>query len=138
LSSLLFSIQTYTIGHPLGLSKKYDDGGRIWAIDGGTTGRGIKIFSTSDTFSGSPGSPIFDADGRIIAMHTSGNGDFFRTRNQNCYQFVNCTTGITMDDDDCHEGELGTSICYLSPWSMLYSRSLALALSLSLSFYLLA
>jgi hypothetical protein len=137
---LLFSIQTYTIGHPLGLSKKYDDGGRIWAIDGGTTGRGIKIFSTSDTFSGSPGSPIFDADGRIIAMHTSGNGDFFRTRNQNCDQFVNCTTGITMDDDDCHEGELGTSICYLSPWSMLYSRSLALALSLSLSlsFYLLA
>jgi len=50
-------------------------------------------------------------------MHASGVADFHKVRTSNCNTVIHCPNGIVPDDDDCYEGELGTSICYFAPWS---------------------
>jgi len=106
-----------TIGHPLGAPRKYDVEGRIWAIDGGLTGRGAKLFVSSDSFKGSEGGPVLDTDGRVIGIQGgTRNPDFIPRDFTPCNIETRCPFGITEDDADCLEGELVTSLCYLAPF----------------------
>jgi len=106
-----------TIGHPLGAPRKYDTTGRIWAIDGGLTGRGMKLFTSSDSFKGSEGGPVLDTDGRVIGIQSGTvNPDFIPRDFIPCNIEQRCPFGITEDDADCLEGEQVTSLCYLAPF----------------------
>lgn len=57
------------IGHPLGVPLKVDRGGIVVAVDAG------HFSATLDLYAGSSGSPVFDAEARLIGLASRGRGD---------------------------------------------------------------
>jgi hypothetical protein len=57
------------IGHPLGLPLKVDRGGEVFAVEA------HHFSATLDLYAGSSGSPVFDAEARLIGLASSGSGD---------------------------------------------------------------
>jgi hypothetical protein len=75
----------YALGHPLGLPLKLAQGGRVLGVEGAT------FRATLDTYTGSSGSPVFDADSHaligIVSEGPPGVGDFTAVLDRKCYAY---------------------------------------------------
>ena len=75
----------YVLGHPLGLPAKLTEGGRVLGVDGATFRIDV------DTYTGSSGSPVFDADSHaligIVIEGAPGAGDFTPRPRGQCYEY---------------------------------------------------
>lgn len=73
----------YALGHPLGLPLKLSAGARILSVEGGT------FRADLDTYTGSSGGPVFDADTHallgIVVEGQPGEGDFEPSPRRGCY-----------------------------------------------------
>ena len=58
------------IGHPVGLPKKTDKGGKVTAASQSV------IRGTVDSYGGNSGSPIFDENGLLVGILVGGSADF--------------------------------------------------------------
>jgi len=101
------------IGHPLGLTKKYDTQGLITL----TPGSGI-FNAFVDGYSGNFGSPVFDASGKLLGIYVAGAQDLVDSGS--CKISNQCPGGPTCDST----GETITSICQLGKDSRLSSLGL--------------
>lgn len=75
----------YVLGHPLGLPAKLTEGGTVLGVDGPTFRIDV------DTYTGSSGSPVFDADSHaligIVVEGPPGAGDFAPLPRGQCYEY---------------------------------------------------
>jgi hypothetical protein len=75
----------YVLGHPLGLPVKLGQGGHVLSADAATFRVGL------DTYTGSSGSPVFDADSHaligIVIEGPPGAGDFMPQPRGHCYVY---------------------------------------------------
>ncbi|HKP59568.1 MAG TPA: serine protease [Polyangiales bacterium] len=88
------------IGHGSGLPRKAVLGGHVADPRAATSDYFI---STSDTFHGDSGAPVFDEQRRLIGIQVRGNEDYVPTAN-------GCNALARLPDDDAHAGEQNTHI----------------------------
>jgi len=91
----------HMIGHPIGLPKKFDRGGKITQVQQDL------IRATVDSYGGNSGSLVMDTSGRLLGILVGGSTDFVTT-NSGCEQTNVCPGG-----PGCEIGETIVPICDL-------------------------
>jgi len=87
------------IGHPVGLPKKFDSGGRVTGVSSDA------IIGTVDAYGGNSGSPVFDSSRRLVGILVSGAPDF---------DYGSClVSNVCPGGNGCGSGESIVPICNL-------------------------
>jgi len=91
----------HMIGHPIGLPKKFDRGGKITQVQQDL------IRATVDSYGGNSGSVVMDSSARLLGILVGGSTDFVNT-DSGCEQTNVCPGG-----PGCEIGETIVPICDL-------------------------